>query len=126
LAGHPEGRACIGDLTRCVSILMSSGPDWTDRIKRLAARAPELDIFGSAFVLRDDRGWQVTDAGRQFLVSLETLAYAENHQQQLLEANVSVARMTVPPIQPPALRLVVDNVRTSQSDLVSDQTRRTA
>ena len=30
LAGHPEGRACVGDLTRYVSILMSSGSDWAN------------------------------------------------------------------------------------------------
>jgi hypothetical protein len=45
LAGHPEGRASIADLTRYVSILISSGTDWTNRTKRLAARAPKLDIF---------------------------------------------------------------------------------
>jgi hypothetical protein len=40
LAGHPEGRASIAELTRYVSILISSGTDWTDRTKRMAARAP--------------------------------------------------------------------------------------
>jgi hypothetical protein len=44
LAGHPEGRASIADLTSYVSILISSGADWTNRTKRLAARAPKLDI----------------------------------------------------------------------------------
>src|SRR5215213_1085657 len=59
------------DLTRCVSILISSGPDWTNRTKRLAARAPGLDIFSQDFVLRDSAGWQITEAGRAFLVSVE-------------------------------------------------------
>src|ERR1700686_5684436 len=71
LAGHPEGRASIADLTRYVSILISSGTDWTNRTKRLAARAPKLDIFADSFVLRDDRGWRITESGRQFLASLE-------------------------------------------------------
>ena len=71
LAGHPEGRASIADLTRYVSILISSGTDWTNRTKRLAVRAPKLDIFADSFVLRDDRGWQITEGGRQFLASLE-------------------------------------------------------
>ena len=71
LAGHPDGRASVADLTRFVSILMSSGPEWTNRTKRLAARAPDLDIFGNAFVLRDDTGWQITGLGRRFLASLE-------------------------------------------------------
>ena len=72
LAGHPGGRASIADLRHAVAILMSSGSDWTDRTKRLAARAPGLDIFSQSFVLRDDAGWQITDAGRAFLASVET------------------------------------------------------
>jgi hypothetical protein len=74
LAGHPEGRASLADLTRCVAILTSSGADWSERMKRLAARAPGLDIFTSGYVLRDSRGWQITDAGSAFLKSLEALA----------------------------------------------------
>jgi hypothetical protein len=66
LAGHPDGRASVGELTRYVSILMSSGSDWTDRMRRLAARAPKLEIFADKFVLRDDRDWSITDRGRQF------------------------------------------------------------
>ena len=45
LAGHPEGRASLADLKRAMAILISSGSDWTDRTKGLAARAPDLDIF---------------------------------------------------------------------------------
>ena len=41
-------------------------------MKRLASLAPDLDIFSSAFALRDQEGWQITDAGRQFLILLET------------------------------------------------------
>src|SRR5258707_3498267 len=43
LAGHPGGRASLADLRRAVAILISSGTDWTNRTKRLAARAPDLD-----------------------------------------------------------------------------------
>ncbi len=77
LAGHPEGRASIADLTRYVAILTSSGADWSQRMKRLAARAPGLDIFSSGYVLRNDRGWQITDLGREFLGSIEAPAAAE-------------------------------------------------
>ena len=62
----PEGRISLADLTRCVSVLISSGTDWTDQTKRLAARAPKLDIFGDSFVLRDDLGWQVPEKGDIF------------------------------------------------------------
>src|ERR1700692_4349476 len=74
LAGHPGGLASLAELRRAVAILISSGPDWTDRTKRLAARAPELDIFTQSFVLRHSDGWQITDAGRAFLISVERLA----------------------------------------------------
>jgi hypothetical protein len=51
---------------------MSSGSDWTDRVRRLAAPAPKLEIFlAIGFVLREDRGWRITESGRQFLASLE-------------------------------------------------------
>jgi hypothetical protein len=72
LAGHPEGRASLPDLKRAMAILITSGSDWTDRTKRLAARAPDLDIFSQSFVLRDNAGWQITDAGRAFLDFLQT------------------------------------------------------
>jgi hypothetical protein len=78
LAGQTGGRATLPELTRQVSILVSSGPDWTGRTKRLAALAPGLDIFKSRFVFVDRANWQITDAGRAFLISLETPTSADN------------------------------------------------
>jgi hypothetical protein len=37
----------------------------------LAARAAGLDIFSQALVLRDADGWQITNAGRTLLASIE-------------------------------------------------------
>ena len=74
LAGHPEGRAPLADLKQYVTVLTSSGADWTQRMKRLAARAPGLNIFSSGYVLRDPAGWQITHAGRAFLASIEAPA----------------------------------------------------
>jgi hypothetical protein len=124
LAGHPDGRASVGELTRYVSILMSSGSDWTDRMRRLAARAPKLEIFADKFVLRDDRDWSITDRGRQFLASLEAPVLAglgETEQPPAPHALV----VTVGQIQP-TLRLVVDNTGTSRPGLGPDETRRSA
>jgi hypothetical protein len=106
LAGHPEGRASIADLTRYVSILISSGTDWTNRTKRLAARAPKLDIFVDAFVLRDDNGWHITEGGRQFLAALEAPLPIAAEPVQAPEAD-----MAKQPRSPalPKLRLVVNN-----------------
>ena len=72
LAGHPGGRATLSEVRHAVSLLISSGSDWTNRMKRLASLAPDLDIFCNSFALRDQEGWQITDAGRQFLILLET------------------------------------------------------
>jgi hypothetical protein len=41
LAGSPGGRLSLADLRHDVALLISSGRDWTDRTKRIAARAPD-------------------------------------------------------------------------------------
>jgi hypothetical protein len=97
LVSHPEGRATIAALNSDLSILYTSGSDWTDRLKRLASRAPGLDIFGQRLVLRDSSGWQITSEGRAFLEFLETGASS---------ANVSLAGSSPPPPQQPPLLLI--------------------
>jgi cold shock CspA family protein len=115
LAGHPEGRASLADLTRCVGILISSGSDWTNRTKRLAARAPKLDIFSDSLVVRDEAGWQITDIGRQFLASLEAPITVTSGQEQ---APTTV--MAPPPAMPP-LRLIVNNSRRPRSGRAAER-----
>ena len=61
----------LADLRHDVALLISSGRDWTDQTKRIAARAPDLNIFSQRFVLREPTGWQITAAGREFLASVE-------------------------------------------------------
>jgi hypothetical protein len=73
LASHGSSRATLGSLKRDVAILAASGPDWNARLKRLAQRAPAIDIFGSGYVLRDDDGWEITATGRDFLRALEAV-----------------------------------------------------
>ncbi|QIG96299.1 hypothetical protein [Bradyrhizobium sp. 6(2017)] len=72
LAGQSAGRASVADLRNAVAILMNSGRDWTDRMKRLIEHAPDLNIFAAKFVLRDKAGWEITEDGRLFLAALET------------------------------------------------------
>jgi hypothetical protein len=106
LAGHPGGRASLADVRHALAILISSGPDWTDRTKRLAARAPCLDIFSQSLVLRDSEGWQITDAGRALLAKVEDPAPAA-HSDQVPEAVTT-------PVSAPAsspIRLVAVNRR---------------
>jgi hypothetical protein len=107
LAGHPGGLATVADLTHYVSILMSSGSDWSNRMKRLAASVPQLDIFGSAFVVRQTDGWQITNAGLQFLTKLEAPIRAMPDNEQRSEEDAGTAPLKLVP----KVRLVVDNTR---------------
>jgi hypothetical protein len=93
LAGQVDGRAILAELSRQVSILISLGPDWTDRTKRQAALAPGPSIFGSHFVMVDGGVWQITDAGRTFLSSLETPAPTMSECQVIAE-DVTAALVT--------------------------------
>jgi hypothetical protein len=97
LAGHPGGRASLDDLRRAVAILISSGSDWTNRTKRLAARAPGLDIFTRAFVLRDEAGWQITHAGRAFLGALEAPIQMAAPIDKAAEPALPLTPMPAPP-----------------------------
>jgi hypothetical protein len=99
LAGQPDGRATVPDLNRYITRL--SCPEWTARMKRLSALAPDLDIFGSHYVLKDDAGWQLTQAGHAFLAAIEMPAQATPGR---IESPEFIVTLT-----PPVLRLVADN-----------------
>ncbi|WP_430649329.1 hypothetical protein [Bradyrhizobium nanningense] len=53
--------ATMADLECDMAILATSGPDWSDRTKRLASYVPKLDIFTSGLVERLNGGWRVTE-----------------------------------------------------------------
>jgi hypothetical protein len=82
-------------------------------MKRLAANAAQLDIFGSAFVVRQKDGWQITYAGRQFLTKLEATIQATPRREQRPQDDAGV----VPLKALPKLRLVVDNTRAVSSSV---------
>jgi hypothetical protein len=71
LVSYPDGFAVMADLKRDMAILATSGRDWADRTKRLAARVPDLDIFSQALVERLNGGWRITEAGRALLALME-------------------------------------------------------
>ena len=71
LSSYPEGAAYLFDLKRDRAILATSGPGWTQRMKRMAARAPALDAFSQGYIVRHATGWSITAAGRAFLDALE-------------------------------------------------------
>lgn len=71
LESYPGGFASLADLKRDVAILVCSGPEWSERTARLAARLPGLEIFAQGFVERREGGWHITDAGRSALELME-------------------------------------------------------
>ncbi|MGY3563973.1 hypothetical protein ACVWXP_007298 [Bradyrhizobium sp. USDA 4463] len=71
LVSYPDGFAVMADLKRDMAILATSGPDWAERTKRLAARVPDLDIFSQGLIERMKGGWRVTDKGRAVLAVME-------------------------------------------------------
>jgi hypothetical protein len=105
LSSYPQGRATLKALNADLAILNTSGRDWADRIKRLAAWVPNLDIFSQRFVLRSDAGWQITDEGRSFLVSLETLDRSTGRLDRAPEA-IKVTTTRPSALPPPQLLLI--------------------
>ncbi|WP_375788621.1 hypothetical protein ACE10Z_15120 [Bradyrhizobium sp. Pha-3] len=104
LAGQPAGRATVAEVRNAVAILMNSGRDWTDRMKRLAEHAPDLNIFSAKFVLRDANGWEITEEGRQFLAAVETAVAVQRSPLRSIDD---------PPMSEPAAPLGIDAVRIS-------------
>jgi hypothetical protein len=121
LSGHPDGRASLREVRLAVSVLTSSGPDWTDRMRRLASLVPELDIFSRSFVTRDDHGWQITERGLRFLTLLE--AGVVPRKSVVLQISEIVPVVSQPAPLPP--RLIGMKKRTSRRNRV-DRNRRSA
>ena len=71
LASYPDGFASLNNLKHDMAVLASSGKDWTERTKRLAARLPSLDIFSQSLVERLEGGWRITQRGRSVLEMME-------------------------------------------------------
>nr|WP_249782181.1 hypothetical protein [Bradyrhizobium sp. NBAIM14] len=61
----------MADLKRDMAILATSGRDWADRTRRLAARVPDLDIWSQGLVERISGGWRLTSKGREVLEFME-------------------------------------------------------
>jgi hypothetical protein len=120
LAGQPDGRATVADLNRCITLL--SVPEWTARMRRLSARAPDLDIFSSRYVFRDEAGWQLTQAGYAFLDAVEMPAPATSDQQNTAP-EIIVTGSTAAGQLPP-LRLVADNRRGRRRARAKDRINR--
>ncbi|WP_247402673.1 hypothetical protein [Bradyrhizobium sp. 76] len=71
LAGQPDGRGSLSLIKQHLAVFYTSGPEWTARMKLLAERAPQLDIFAQRLVVRDAGDWVITEEGRAVLEALE-------------------------------------------------------
>ncbi|WP_407123425.1 hypothetical protein [Bradyrhizobium sp. STM 3561] len=107
LVAYPDGFAVMEDLKRDMAILATSGRDWADRTRRLAARVPDLDIWSQGLVERTSGGWKITSKGRAALEFMEAHPAApEPSQTSVVEettAAMEVAKFLLcrsPPIVP--------------------------
>lgn len=95
LSSHPGGHASITDIKSDLAVLTASGREWNDRVKGLAQRAPNLDIFSQRYVSRDATGWTLAEAGRDFLRTLEKpLPEPEPERPSLRDYTPPVRRTT--------------------------------
>ena len=83
LSSHPDGHATVSAIKSDLAVLTASGRDWNERVKRLSERAPNLDIFGQRYVMRDNSGWSISDDGRDFLRSIERPLIDDYTEQRL-------------------------------------------
>src|SRR4029453_14510514 len=90
----------MGDIKRDMAILATSGRDWADRTKRLAARVPDLDIFSQGLVERENGGCKITVKGRVVLDFME----APGAEQAVEMVPVEKVDAPVPPLPQPAER----------------------
>lgn len=101
LVAYPDGFALMADRKRDTAILATSGRDWADRTKRLAARVPDLDIFSQGLVERGHGGWKITAKGRVVLESMEARPGADQAMETVPAEKVDAP---VPPLPQPAER----------------------
>ncbi|UPJ55259.1 hypothetical protein [Bradyrhizobium sp. 192] len=107
LVSYPDGFAVMEDLKRDMAILATSGRDWADRTRRLAARVPDLDIFSHGLVERTSGGWRITSRGREVLDFMEARTAAPQPIKAPLVEETTAAIVTptqVPPLPQPADR----------------------
>nr|WP_249786780.1 hypothetical protein [Bradyrhizobium sp. NBAIM32] len=99
LVAYPDGFAVMEDLKRDMAILATSGRDWADRTRRLAARVPDLNIWSQGLVERTSGGWRLTSKGREVLEFMEARPMPEQIQASASETTPPVAEIAaVPPL----------------------------
>ncbi|OKO74520.1 hypothetical protein [Bradyrhizobium sp. NAS96.2] len=100
LVSYPDGFAVMADIKRDMAILATSGRDWAERTKRLAARVPDLDIFSQGLIERMNGGWRITDKGRAVLEIMEARPATELPNVRAVEVPTPAATLSMPSIGP--------------------------
>lgn len=103
LAAYPNGFAVMEDLKQDMAILATSGRDWAERTRRLAARVPDLDIFSQRLIERISGGWKITAQGRAVLEFMEARPLALETIEAPVEETATPSA-PVPPLRQPANR----------------------
>ncbi|MGY4513358.1 hypothetical protein [Bradyrhizobium sp. USDA 3650] len=97
LAGQPDGRGSLALIKQYLAVFYTSGPEWTARMKSLAERAPQLDIFAQRLVVRDAGDWIITDEGRAVLEALERPASGNSSHSAEATISEGVSRLRTAP-----------------------------
>ncbi len=108
LVSYPDGFAAMEDLKRDMAILATSGQDWADRTKRLAARVPDLDIWSQGLVERVSGGWRLTSKGREVLEVMEDRSASPDPVPAVMIGETASVSVEAPV---PALRQPADRAR---------------
>ena len=119
LASYPDGRATVAAMNSDLAILSGAGPEWSQRLRKLAERAPSLDIFSEGYVLRDDAGWQLTAVGRAALHRIEHPVPLKPPAPRL--EVVSRATPIAPPRARPALQIIGRNDRRRRRRIAAER-----
>lgn len=104
LVSYPNGFAVMDDIKRDMAILATSGREWSDRTKRLAARVPDLDVFSQGLVNRQSGGWRITEKGRTVLEFMEARISIDQPMETAILVTDDVLIPSLPPLADRAKR----------------------
>jgi hypothetical protein len=108
LAGYPTRLATLRELKRDLTLLATSGKDWSDLTNRLAAGFPKLDIFTLGLVERYSFGWRLTQKGSVMLEMMENEAKAGlAGSTAAVERSAQLPMAETTPAEPPVLAMAV-------------------
>ena len=94
----------MDDIKRDMAILATSGREWSDRTKRLAARVPDLEFFSQGLVDRESGGWKITEKGRTVLELMEARTSVDQPIETAPSVTVDAPIPSLPPLAERAKR----------------------